>query len=35
VLLATASITHLRELVGDDQLEPELVAAVVRLLEPT
>jgi AcrR family transcriptional regulator len=35
VLLATASITHLGELVDDDHLGPELVAAVVHLLEPS
>ncbi len=34
VLLGAASITHLRELLDDDHVEPELTAAVVRLLAP-
>ena len=34
VLLGAASITHLRELLDGDQVEPELTAAVVRLLGP-
>jgi AcrR family transcriptional regulator len=33
VLLSAASIVHLRELLDDDQVEPELTAAVVHLLE--
>jgi len=32
VLLGTASITHLRELLDDDEVEPQLTEAVVRLL---
>jgi AcrR family transcriptional regulator len=34
VLLSTASIVHLRELLGDDALADELTTAVVRLLAP-
>ena len=34
VLLGASSIVHLRELLDDDQVEPELTAAVVRLLAP-
>jgi len=34
VLLSTASVTHLRELLGDDGLADELTATVVRLLAP-
>ena len=30
VLLGASSITHLRELLDDDQVEPELTAAVVN-----
>lgn len=34
VLLSTASVTHLRELLGDDGLAGELTATVLRLLAP-
>jgi len=33
VLLGTASITHLRELLADDEVAPQLTDAVVRLLD--